>query len=155
MAISEKVKKLLDENKVKYEVRRHEKAFTAQGLARADHVSGKNVAKVVLLKSKSGPSMAVLQAHRMLDLSAAQRALGERGVYLADEADFQNLFPDCEIGAMSPFGNLYDIPVFVDRGLAADEGIEFNAGTHTEAVRIKYADFARLARPVVADLAVE
>jgi len=155
MAISEKVKKFLDDNKVKYEVRAHDKAFTAQGLARTDHVSGKNVAKVVLLKTRKGHAMALLQAHKMLDMSAAKHATGEKGLGLAEESDFQSLFPDCEVGATSPFGNLYGIPVYVDEWLAQDDEVEFNAGTHTEAVRMKYADFARLAKPKVARLTAD
>ena len=152
MTVSARVKKFLDENHVKYEVRSHDKTFTAQGLASAEHISGKEVAKVVLLKLGGGSyAMAVVPAHRLVDMDHVRKVSGESAA-LADEGEFQALFPDCEIGAMSPFGNLYNIPVYTDEALAKDEEIEFNAGTHTEAIRMKFADFERLVRPKICKL---
>jgi len=152
MTVSARVKKFLDENNVKYEVHAHEKTFTAQGLARSEHISGKEVAKVVLLKLDDGSyAMALMPAHRLVDLGQLKNASG-RSAVLADESEFQVLFPDCEIGAMSPFGNLYNIPVYAAEELAKDDEIEFNAGSHTEAIRMKFADFERLVRPKICKL---
>lgn len=152
MTIAARVKKFLDDSRVRYEVRPHEKTFTAQGLAHAEHLSGRQVAKVVLLKTSGKHAMAVLPAHRLVDLEHFKKAAGD-AAHLAPEAEFQALFPDCEVGAMSPFGNLYNLPVYVDEDLAKDEEIEFNAGTHTEAIRMKFADFERLVRPKICKLA--
>jgi Ala-tRNA(Pro) deacylase len=110
------------------------------------------VAKVVLLKTDKGTyAMAVLPAHKLVDLVHFKSASGTVAI-LAPESDFQALFPDCEVGATPPFGNLYNIPIYVDEALAKDEQIEFNAGTHTEAIRMKFADFERLVRPKICKL---
>jgi Ala-tRNA(Pro) deacylase len=152
MTVAARIKKYLDDNTIKYEVRAHDKTFTAQGLARIEHVSGKEVAKIVLLKTDKGAyAMAVLPAHKLVDLAHFKAASGTAAT-LAPESDFQTLFPDCEIGAMPPFGNLYNMPVYADEALAKDEEIEFNAGTHTEAIRMKFADFERLSRPKICKL---
>ena len=152
MTVAVRIKKYLDDNNIKYEVRTHDKTFTAQGLARVEHISGKEVAKVVLLKTDKGEyAMVVLPAHKLVDMAHFKAASGAAAT-LAPESDFQSLFPDCEIGAMTPFGNLYNMPVYADEALAKDEEIEFNAGTHTEAIRMKFADFERLSRPKICKL---
>jgi Ala-tRNA(Pro) deacylase len=152
MTVAARITKYLDDNKVQYEVRPHDKTFTAQGLARVEHISGKEVAKVVLLKTDKGAyAMAVLPAHKLVDLAHFTAASGASAI-LAPERDFQALFPDCEVGATPPFGNLYNMPVYADEALAKDEHIEFNAGTHTEAIRMKFADFERLVRPKICKL---
>lgn len=150
MPILGKLKDFLDADGVRYTVLTHSPAFTAQEVAAAQHVPGKEFAKVVMVKGRERFLMAVLPATQKLDLSK----LPERGARLATEHEFQSLFPHCEPGAMPPFGNLYGIPVFVDERLAADEEIVFQAGSHTQTVRLRFGDFARLVRPTVGDYAL-
>ena len=153
MPILTKLREFLDQNKVAYEVVTHRQAFTAQEIAQAEHVPGKQLAKVVMLRSGKEFFMAVLPASYRVDLDCAATATGKRDVALATEQEFKGLFPQCEPGAMPPFGNLYNLPVYVDRTLAEDDEIVFNAGTHTQTVKMKYADFARLAHPKIAAFA--
>jgi Ala-tRNA(Pro) deacylase len=143
---------LLEKEKVPYEVLTHERAYTAQAVASALHVSGRDFAKPVILKTADARLvMAVIPGPRHVDLKALEGLLGAP-VELAREADFVHLFPGCELGAEPPLGNVYDLPVYVDASLRKDPEIIFNAGTHTEAIRMSYADFERLVRPVVAAL---
>ncbi len=153
MPILTKLREFLDRNKVNYEVLSHRQAFTAQEVAQAQHTPGRELAKVVMLRSGADFVMAVLPAPYRVDLDIARTALGKPDVQLANEQEFAGLFPKCEAGAMPPFGNLYDIPVYVDRSLTRDEEIVFNAGTHTQTVKMKYADFARLVKPKVVSFA--
>ena len=150
MSISNRVKQFLDENGAKYEHVEHAPVYTAQELAQATHTPGKEMAKAVILKDDSGCVMAVLAATRRIDLDALREASGRPQLQLAQEREFQSLFPNCETGAMAPFGNLYDVPVFVDQGLREDESITFNAGTHADSIRMPYAAYERLVAPVVA-----
>jgi Ala-tRNA(Pro) deacylase len=147
MPILAQLKEYLDANGVPYTVLSHTPAFTAETVAAAQHVPGQQLAKVVMVKAGTGFAMAVLPATHRLDL----HKLPERGAQLATEAEFEHLFPHCEPGAMPPFGNLFGLPVHVDQSLARDDEIVFQAGTHTQTVRMKYADFARLVRPTVDD----
>lgn len=147
--ICEKLKKYLEENGVSYEVIKHGEAYTAQEIAAAMHVSGGMLVKVVMLNSDKGNIMVALPADRVVDISKLREQLGFRIAALAREEEFKRLFPDCEVGAMPPFGNLYGIPVYVDETLTQDEHIVFQAGTHYEAVKMSYADFDRLVRPDV------
>jgi Ala-tRNA(Pro) deacylase len=149
MPILTKLREYLDKEKVAYEVLAHRQAFTAQEVAEAQHVHGAELAKVVMLRSGPQFIMAVLPAPQRVDLDRARAAMGKPDVVLATEAEFEGLFPQCEAGAMPPFGNLYGLPVFVDQILTRDDTIVFNAGTHTQTVKMKYADFARLVRPHV------
>jgi Ala-tRNA(Pro) deacylase len=144
-----KLREYLDKQKVPYEVLAHRQAFTAQEVAEAQHVHGAELAKVVMLRSGPQFVMAVLPAPQRIDLDRARAAVGKSDLVLATEAEFAGLFPQCEAGAMPPFGNLYGLPVFVDQTLARDETIVFNAGTHTQTVKMKYADFTRLVQPKV------
>ncbi|HEU5317115.1 MAG TPA: flagellar FlbD family protein [Chloroflexota bacterium] len=153
MACREKLEQYLRSEGVPFEVRRHATAFTAQQVAESEHVPGKLVAKVIVVFAGGSPAMLVIPASYRADLDAAARALGVDSVRLAQEDDFETLFPDCEVGAMPPFGNLYDMPVYVDRSLAEDETIVVQAGTHTETISLTYADYARLVRPTVAEFA--
>ena len=153
MPILTKLREFLDQQGVRYEVSSHRQAFTAQEVAEAQHVKGKEVAKVVMLRSGGDFLMAVLPAPFRVDLDRAKAALGKSNLTLATEQEFANLFPQCEPGAMPPFGNLYGLPVYVDPTLARDETIVFNAGTHTQTVKMKYADFARLVQPKVVSIA--
>ncbi len=153
MPILAKLREYLDSNHVRYEVMSHRQAFTAQEIAAAEHISGKEVAKVVMLRSGKEFLMTVLPAPYRVDLKRAQAVLGKPDLALATEEEFAGLFPQCEPGAMPPFGNLYHLPVYVDERLAKDDTIVFNAGNHTQTVRMAYADFARMVQPKVVSLA--
>lgn len=151
----ERLRQHLDAAGVAYEVHSHPQAFTAQEVAEVEHVKGREVAKVVMLRSGGDFFMAVLPAPLRVDLDLARGVLNRPDLQLATEAEFTGLFPDCEPGAMPPFGNLYGVPVLVDESLTRDERIVFNAGTHTQTLRMRYADFARLVQPRVAAFAAE
>lgn len=153
MAILSKLREFLDRQKVPYEVLTHRQAFTAQEVAQAQHVHGADLAKVVMLRSGGQFLMAVLPAPQRVDLDRARVAIGKPDLLLATEQEFQGLFPQCEAGAMPPFGNLYGLPVYVDQTLTRDKEIVFNAGTHTQTVKMKYADFARLVQPTICSFA--
>jgi Ala-tRNA(Pro) deacylase len=152
MPILTKLKEFLDANRVPYEVRSHRTAYTAQEVAAEEHIPGREMAKVVMVRDAHGYLMAVLPAPYHLGLGHLEKVTGRTGLRLATEAEFAGLFPGCEPGAMPPFGNLYGIPVWVDDLLARDEEIAFNAGNHEQTVHMKYADFARLVGPRVAPL---
>ena len=147
MAVAERLRRFLDEHRVSYEVAAHPERYTAQEVAATAHVSGKAMAKVVMVKTASGFAMTVLPAACRLSVQRVRDLLGDASATIAAEAEFRNLFPDCEAGAMPPFGNLYNIPVYVDDELAAQEQITFEAGTHHEVVTLRYADFERLVQP--------
>jgi Ala-tRNA(Pro) deacylase len=149
MSISRRVKDYLDQNGVAYEHLEHAPVYTAQEMAQAVHASGREVAKAVIVRDEQGFAMAVLSATRKVDLDALREATGRPDLRLAGEDEFKNLFPNCETGAMAPFGNLYDLPVFVDESLR-EESITFNAGTHADAIRMPYKAYERLVEPVVA-----
>lgn len=149
----ERLKKFLHENDVKFVTISHSQAFTAQEVAAAAHVPGKELAKTVMVKLDGDLAMVVLPATERVDVERLRGVTGAREVALASEDDFSELFPNCELGAMPPFGNLWDLTVFVDEHLREDEQIAFNAGTHTELMRLSYSDFERLVSPVVARLA--
>lgn len=151
MTISNRVRTYLDENDVRYEHSSHDPAYTAQEVAEAEHVPGREVAKCVILTDGEAFVMAVLPATRKVQLDAIRHAAGNEDLRLATESEFEGVFPGCEVGAMAPFGNLYDVPVFVDQSLREDESITFNAGTHSDAITMAYGDFERLVQPVVAD----
>jgi Ala-tRNA(Pro) deacylase len=153
MPILTKLREFLDQHHIHYEVASHRQAFTAQEVAAAQHVPGFELAKVVILRSGANFVMAVLPAPYRVDLERAKAALGTPDLALATEEQFKGLFPQCEAGAMPPFGNLYNMPVWVDQSLLRDEDIVFNAGTHTQTVKMKYADFSRLVQPKVAAFA--
>jgi len=147
-----KLKEFLDNSLVAYEVLTHPVAFTAQQLAAVQHVKGKQLAKVVVARSGSEFIMIVLPAPYHVGLQRARAVTGRQDLEIANESEFASLFAGCEPGAMPPFGNLYNVPVWVDESLAQDEEIVFNACTHTEAIKMKYSDFARLVHPTVAKL---
>ena len=149
-----KLKEFLDSNDVKYTSVSHSIAFTAKEIAARTHIHGKELAKTVIVKTGEKMLMAVLPASHRIDLSLLSQALASP-VELAIENEFQGMFPNCEIGAMPPFGNLYDMKVFVDEALAEDEEIAFNAGTHRELVRLAYKDFERLVKPTKANFAMK
>lgn len=144
-----KLKAFLDEHHVKYVTISHSRAYTAQEVAASAHIPGKEMAKTVMIKLEGRMAMAVLPATYHVDFDLLRTATGIEDIELATEEEFRDLFPECEIGAMPPFGNLYGMDVFVAASLTEDEEIAFNAGTHTELIRLSYADFARLADPIV------
>lgn len=146
---SKKLKEFLDNNKIKYTAVKHSPAYTAQEIAARSHISGKEMAKTVIVKIDKKMAMAVLPASYKIDFEALMNVTGSTNVDLASEEEFKYMFPDCEIGAMPPFGNLYDLDVYVSETLAEDEEISFNAGTHSELIRMKYKDFEKLAKPKV------
>jgi Ala-tRNA(Pro) deacylase len=155
MALLPRLKEYLDEARVPYEVYNHALAYTAQEIAQRQHIPGRELAKVVILKADWKYVMAVLPASRMISLRRAREALRAKEVRLATESEFLTLFPGCEIGAMPPFGNLFGLPVYADPELAKDRCIYFNAGNHVQTVKITYADFEDVVRPIVAPLAEE
>jgi Ala-tRNA(Pro) deacylase len=152
MSISIRLKNFLDENQIPYSVMTHIRAYTAQGAAATMQISGKELAKTVVLSAGEEMILAVLPAPNHVRLDKLADEMG-KPVRLATEQEFSSLFPDCEPGAMPPFGSLYNLPVYVDESLAADEAIVFNAGTHRDAIRMRYADFVRLAKPTVCSFA--
>jgi Ala-tRNA(Pro) deacylase len=145
----------LRENGVPYQSQHHARAITAQEVAAAEHVPGKMFAKTVMVLPADEQKMVmlVLPAPYHVNPQKAAAALDTREVRLAEEESFAEAFPDCEVGAMPPFGNLYDVPVYVDKALAEDETVVFRAGTHTDTMNVSYADFERLVGPTVAEFA--
>ena len=144
----QKLKEFLDSQNIKYVAISHSKAYTAQGIAALTHISGKELAKTVIMKIDDALAMAVLPASYNVDLSLLKAATGAKTVALAGETEFKDQFPGCETGAMPPFGNLYGMPVFADESLARDK-IALNAGTHSELIRLSWEDFVRLVKPRV------
>lgn len=144
-----KVRTFLDQHHVKYVVISHSKAYTAQGIAAIAHIRGQELAKTVIVKLDGALAMAVLPASYQVDLLALKKVVGVKDAALASEREFKQHFPDCETGAMPPFGNLYGVPVYVDQTLTRDREIAFNAGTHLELIRMEYEDFDRLVEPQV------
>jgi Ala-tRNA(Pro) deacylase len=153
MECLERLTTYLGEHRVPYQVQQHPEAFTAQEVAASEHVPGRFVAKVVVVFADAQKALLVLPATHQVNLVQAAEALGATDVRLAHEDEFAANFPDCEVGAIPPFGNLYGLPVYVDRSLTADDQIIFPAGTHTTTLTVAYPDFARLVEPVVLDFA--
>jgi len=155
MPILAKLKQVLDSRNISYEVYNHRPAFTAQEIAAIQHVPCRELAKVVILKVDGAFVMAVLPASRKVSLDKVRAGLGAGEVALATVGEFASLFPECEIGAMPPFGNLFSLPVYVDFELEKDEAIFFNAGNHQQTVRLRYKDFKELVKPAVLSLIAE
>lgn len=149
----QRIRQYLEQHKIEYTIITHPPAFTAQKVAAAAHVPGREVAKTVIVKADGELAMAVLPADLNLDLEHLRVAVGADAIELASEWEFKDRFPDCEAGAMPPFGNLYGLPVFVADSLTQDEFIAFNACNHREMIRLRYADFAELVKPRVLDIA--
>ena len=144
-----KLRKYLDDYSIDYSVGHHPVAFTAQESAKLAHVSGKDFAKTVMVRIAGELSMLVLPAKYHVDFLRLARSLGTGDIYLVSEEEFGDEFPDCEVGAMPPFGNLYGMPVYLASSLAEDEQITFNAGTHTDTITMDYQDFEFLVKPKV------
>jgi Ala-tRNA(Pro) deacylase len=139
----------LDSHSTKYLVISHSPAYTAQGIAGLTHISGKELAKTVMVKMDGNLVMAVLPANFHVDLQALRKAANVKNIELASEEEFQDRFPLCETGAMPPFGNLYGMPVFADESLEKDKEIAFNAGTHRELIRMMWEDYKKLVSPTL------
>lgn len=146
-----KLKQYLDEHNIKYVTIGHSKAYTAQEIAASSHISGKDFAKTVIVKVDGNMAMAVLPANRSIHFELLANAIDAVSVELATEDEFRDLFPSCEVGAMPPFGNLWDMTVYLSDALVKEDEITFNAGSHTELIRLKYKDFKRLVKPRVVE----
>ncbi len=143
----------LNSNKVEFRVIEHDPAFSAHDVAVRTNIPESEMAKAILIKIEDHYWMAVLRADQRINQQLLKRTFAAKNVHLAHEEDLGLLFPDCQIGAMPPFGNLYGLPVLVEEALAEDEEIVFNACTHTKAIRMRFKDFRRLAKPVIASFA--
>ena len=144
-----KLKEFLDKEKIKYVSIVHSPAFTAQEVAASAHITGRELAKTVIVQLDGEKAMAVLPANRKIVLQDLRELTGADQVKFVPEDEFKRLFPDCDIGAMPPFGNLYGMEVFVAGSLTENEEIAFNAGSHTEVIKLAYRDFERLVQPKV------
>ncbi len=144
-----RLREFLDSHQVKYTTLEHSPAYTAQEIAAVSHTPGKELAKSVIVKIDGRMAMAVLPASHRINFSRLKEATKAKMVELATEREFGDMFPDCQLGAMPPFGNLYELEVFVDESLAKDEEITFNACTHHELIRLAYKDFESLVKPKV------
>ena len=149
-----KLKNYLDDNNVPYVTKTHSQAFTAQQVAASAHIKGKEMAKTVIIKINDKLAMAVLPATYQVDFHLLKEITGNENVVLAHESEFKEIFEDCETGAMPPFGNLYNMEVFVAQSLTEDVEIAFNAGTHSELIRMGYSDFERLVKPKILKFSV-
>ncbi len=149
-----KVKDFLDERGVKYVLISHSRAFTAQEIAASAHVPGKEMAKTVVIKINGEMALAVLPALYRVDLDLLKLVTHADAVELAGEKEFKDTFPGCEVGAMPPFGNLYAMRTFVADSLVEDESIAFNAGSHTELMRMAFKDFQRVVQPEIVEFTV-
>ncbi|MBT8125326.1 MAG: YbaK/EbsC family protein [Gammaproteobacteria bacterium] len=144
-----KLRNLLDQEHIRYITIQHSPAYTAQEIAASAHIPGKELAKTVIAKINKKLSMLVLPASYKVHLKLLSETLGTKNVELVPESEFENAFPECELGAMPPFGNLYDMNTYVDKSLEEDEEIAFNAGNHSELIKLAYKDYVRIAKPEV------
>lgn len=144
----ERVRQHLDEQNIKYSLLQHSPAYTAQEVAESVHVTGRHFAKCVMVKIDGRLAQVVLPASDQVDLKRMAQSVGATSVELAREDEFQESFPDCEVGAMPPFGNLFGMEVFVSPHLTAADRIAFNAGNHTDVMQLSYGDFQRLVDPI-------
>ncbi len=151
MPCTQRLRELLDSHASKYVVVTHSRAFTAQEIAASLHVPGRELAKSVVVRTPRGLALAVVRAQDHVDLARVGQELG-RPVRLASETEIAGAFPDCEVGAMPPFGSLYDMPTLADHELTKDTEIVFNAGTHTTAVRLPWIEYASIEHPRVLPL---
>ena len=147
-----KLKNFLDEKKIKYVLVTHSPAYTAQEIAATAHIRGKQVAKTVMFIADGKIAMAVVPAVCKVDFDLLKKAAGAKKVELASEEQFKDMFPDCDVGAMPPFGNLYGMAVYADKKLEEDKEIAFNAGNHTELIRLAYSDYIKLVKPTLVDI---
>ena len=143
------IQNYLERNQIPFEVLEHPRAFTAAETAHAAHLSGKKLSKTVVVRLEGQMAMVVLHAHEMVDLERLKESLGVKNVELVSEREFEDRFPDCEAGAMPPFGDLFRMPVIVSESVASDEYFTFNAGNHTELITIPFLSFKKLVQPII------
>jgi Ala-tRNA(Pro) deacylase len=153
MGCKENLEAYLREQGVSFQAQEHLLAYTAQEVAETEHIPGRTLVKVVIVRTDGEMVMLALPAPCHVDFAKAARALGVGEVHLAREREFSAIMPDCEVGAMPPFGNLYGIPVVIDRTVSENDTIVCQSGTHTDTVALRYADFERLVKPGVAEFA--
>ena len=144
-----RLKEFLEDRRARYETVEHSPAVAATAVAESVHIAERDFAKTVILKIDGDLAMVVLPANRRILLAAFREVLGESEIHLAKENEFGGCFPECELGAMPPFGNLYDMPVIVAPSLAAEPEIAFNAGTHREVIKMPFSEYAAAARPII------
>jgi len=149
MGVLNKLQEYLDQNRTTYRHTVHPTAYTAREVAAAEHVPACGIAKTVVFLSENGYGMAVLCADSVVDLEQLRLSLGLSRLRLATEAELGELFPQCELGAMPPFGNLYNLPVYVDSRLSTQEEIAFNAGSHKDVIHVRFRDYERLVNPAI------
>jgi len=154
MAARQRLEKYLREEGVQFETISHPVAYTAQEVAAAQHTPGSQLAKVAMVDADGEMVMLVLPASYRIDFPKLRAALAAKKVRLAKEEEFAGVFTDSEVGAMPPFGNLYEVPVYVDASLSKVGDMVFKAGSHTNSLKMKYADYERLAKPEVIDFAL-
>jgi Ala-tRNA(Pro) deacylase len=152
MSISRRLKELLDAGKVVYEHRVHPTVYTAAATAESVHIPGNEMAKTVIVNADGLLRLAVIPANRMVDLRHLKFITRSENIRIANEREFRNEFPTCEVGAMPPFGSIFGMPVYCDVQLEHNEFIEFNAGTHHDTIRLAFRDFRRLENPTMTDL---
>ncbi len=143
------IKDFLDTNNIKYVSIKHSRAFTAQEIAASAHIRGKKIAKTVILKVGGKLIFAVLPATYKIDFNLLKVELGEENIRLANEQEFKDKCPGCEVGAMPPMGNLFNLETYVAASLVEDEEIAFNAGSHTELIKMRYTDFEKMVKPKI------
>ena len=148
-----RIKEFLDGNKVKFSVISHPPAYTAQEVAASAHIPGRDLAKTVIIRVDATLAMAVVPASREVDMVLLRKAAGAERVGLADKSDFAERFEGCQLGTMPPFGNLFGMDTYVDRALATEEYIAFNAGTHTDVIAMRFNDYRRVAHPKLVHIA--
>jgi Ala-tRNA(Pro) deacylase len=149
MAIPQRIRDFLESQNVPYEELHHSQAFTAQEVAHSLHVSGKRCVKAVVAEKDREIVLVVMPASHRLNFQELKSVLRAHQLEMLVESELVGLFPDCDLGAIPPFGNLYGIDVWVDRAVASTEKIVFCAGTHEDCIRMRYSDFAKLTRPFV------
>ena len=148
-----KLREFLDKKHIEYITITHSAAFTAQGIAALTHIPGQELAKTVIVNIDDALAMVVLPASLHVDLNLLREVTGAKSVTISPEKDFEHCFPGCEVGAMPPFGNLYDMTVYADEALTVDKQIAFNAGSHYELIKMSYKDYAKIVKPIVVRVA--
>lgn len=153
MTISKKLKNILDESGIDYKIEEHPAAFTSQEIAGAQHVPGKQVLKTVIVKSGDGAfHMAVVTANQLIDFDKFEALSKTSDTSLASEDEMSELFPEYDLGAEPPFGNLYGLKVFADRSIEDNDTVYFNAGSHTELIKMKLSDYLNITKPIIGNI---
>ncbi|MBI3307076.1 MAG: YbaK/EbsC family protein [Candidatus Omnitrophica bacterium] len=154
MGLPTRLTKFLKKHKVYYQVQVHPQTFTASETAQAEHISGRKLAKVVMVNAEGRDVMVVLPSNRVVDLFKLSTALGTQDVRVESEKEFKDLFPDCEAGAMPPIGKIYGMPCYADKSLSEEKELYFNAGNHLETIEVSTADFLRVSKAVMGNYSV-